>query len=150
MSLIQDVNANQLPDDAVYATETTDTNGYYLFDNLPSGDYWVRVDPANFQPSAILDALNSSTGATDDATTDRDDNGVDPADSATYLTDGVLSNRITLAQDTMPTLEGDLSNNTTNDGASSRGVNGETDNNSNLTVDFGFLPAAMSLGTRVG
>ncbi|MEW6196070.1 MAG: SdrD B-like domain-containing protein [Bacteroidota bacterium] len=35
-------------------TTTTDTNGYYFFDNLPNGTYKVRVAASNFTGSGVL------------------------------------------------------------------------------------------------
>lgn len=124
-------------------TDTTDANGYYLFDGLGEGDYVVRVVASNFQTGGALVGLNSSTPTFAD-TTDRNDNGINDADPAT---NGIRSNTVQVRLNSNPTGESDLSNNPT-DGATNgyRGNNGETDANSNLTVDFGFTGASMSLG----
>ena len=42
-------------------TAYTDVNGLYLFDELPSGDYTVTVDPSNFDPGNPLEGLDNST-----------------------------------------------------------------------------------------
>lgn len=50
MSLFRDLNNNNLLDanEPLVATTTTDSNGGYLFDGLPAGEYIVKVsDPAN-------------------------------------------------------------------------------------------------------
>jgi LPXTG-site transpeptidase (sortase) family protein len=46
VTLYEDVSANGIvdPDDAVVGTIQTDSNGAYLFDRLPAGDYIVQVD----------------------------------------------------------------------------------------------------------
>ncbi|MGJ3237549.1 MAG: SdrD B-like domain-containing protein [Anaerolineae bacterium] len=126
------------------ATDTTDANGYYLFENLIPGDYYVEVDPSNFGAGQPLESLNSSTGATT-TPTDSNDNGVDDPDP---VTNGIRSNTVMLDRDSQPTGETDTSGNPA-DGPNFIGNNGETDNNSDLTVDFGFTGAQLSLGNRV-
>ena len=69
------------PTGAALLTDTTDSEGYYLFENLLAGRYVVVVDGTNFAENAVLDERHSSTGAgqnTDaDSDIDRDDNGLD-------------------------------------------------------------------------
>ncbi len=131
-------------------TTTTDANGYYLFDGLAEGDYIVLVTPQNFQSTEILDGLNSSTFTDSTTTVDRNDNGINNSDPTTdNPAIGVRSNVIPLRVNSSPTGETDLSGNTAAHGPNSRGRNGETDNNSNLTIDFGFVPPSMSIGNRV-
>jgi uncharacterized repeat protein (TIGR01451 family) len=131
--------------------EVTDGNGFYLFDRLGTGTYFVRVDPLNFQTGGVLIGTSSSTGAETTTTVDTtspsafSDNGVD---DATPDVNGIVSNPIPLALTTLPTGETNLSANPA-DGPNSRGSNGETDNNSNLTIDFGFVNGQMSLGNRI-
>ena len=36
-------------------TATTDSNGEYMFDNLPAGDYTVQIDPSNFLAGGALE-----------------------------------------------------------------------------------------------
>ena len=58
--LFRDVQARIDPGDTPYRTHC-DRNkilqlgeaGYYLFDDLPEGDYVVRLAPENFQPDDI-------------------------------------------------------------------------------------------------
>lgn len=171
VSLYLDANADNEPDDLGgvgdrtddwLAYDLTDANGYYLFDNLPPNNYIVGVDRTNFVIGGLLDGYNSSTGNVDNATnnTDDRDNGVDRL----YRSDpvasphGILSTNIDLTAIVVgaPTGEvgsGDTSiaagfNPTAGDGPLSRGRFGETDANSDLTIDFGFF-ISMSLGNRV-
>lgn len=126
------------------ATTTTDSGGYYLFSNLPAGDYVVGIPASNFTAGQPLENLRSSTGTPASATytnptdpnPDRTDHGIDPA----VLGNEVFSPIITLSADSEQTNETDLSSND-RDGppATRRGLNGERDNNSDLTVDFGFF-----------
>jgi protocatechuate 3,4-dioxygenase beta subunit len=127
VKLYLDANNDNVPDGAAVATTTTDANGLYIFTGLIAGNYIVGVsDPAGFV---------NSTGAgqeTDpDTNTDNNDNGVRTAAGETF------SNAITLAKGTEPTGE-----NPTNNPA------GTADNNSNLTLDFGYYKPA-SLGDKV-
>ncbi len=130
--------------------EVTDANGYYLFDRLGDGTYFVRVEPLNFQPGGALVGTSSTTGAETTTTADTSgtvfsDNGVD---DVAPQTNGIVSNPIVLSRTNSPVGETDLSGNPA-DGPNSRGTSGEVDNNSNLTVDFGFVNALMSLGNRL-
>ena len=108
--------------DEFYATTTTATQagnaGYYLFDNLPAGDFIVQVENSNFNTSQILNNYISSTG--NDPANDPDDN-MNNDDNGTALNGyGVVSQAVSLAENNEPDNDGD------------------TDKNSNLTVDFGF------------
>lgn len=126
VNLYQDTDSNGVftpMTDAFFATTTTATNGgnpgYYLFDNLPEGNYIVQIAKSNFNTGQILGNYNSSNGngiAPDpDDNTNFDDNG-EPL--AGY---GVVSQAITLSEGDEPINDED------------------TDNTSNLTVDFGFF-----------
>ncbi|MBP7777604.1 MAG: VCBS repeat-containing protein [Acidobacteria bacterium] len=106
----------------VLATMPTDANGFYLFSGLLPGTYFVEVVP----PAGAVSSTDIATSATPNNDVDNDDNGV------TFIGDAVRSGPVTLAVGTEPTNDGDL------------------DPNSNLTVDFGFVPAGvMSLGNLV-
>ncbi len=111
----------------VLATTTTDANGLYIFTGLTAGDYVVGVTPGG--------TFVSSTGAGQEANPntngDNNDNGVTTAAGETR------SGVVTLAVGTEPTGE-----NPSNNPA------GTADNNSNLTVDFGFY-APATLGNYV-
>ncbi len=110
-------------DGAALATATTAGGGLYSFTPLCPGNYIVEVAASNFNPGGPLynnglsAALNSSPigGAPDpDNDLNNDDNG-DPVAGF-----GVASQAITLAYGTEPITDGD------------------TDPNTNLTLDFGF------------
>ncbi len=106
---------------------TTDANGYYLFDNLPAGDYIVEIPASNFGAGAPLAGLHSSTPdeTNPNADVDSNDNGIG-AGSGT-----VRSGIVTLGPGTSePIGEGDL-------GPQGTGI--AADDHSNLTVDFGFV-----------
>ncbi len=108
-------------------TLTTDANGYYLFDNLPPGDYVVEVAGSNFNPGGPLVGSRSSTPDETNPNSDIDsnDNGIGTASGA------VRSGIVTLGPGgTEPTGEGDV-------GPQGTGV--AADDHSNLTVDFGFV-----------
>ncbi len=128
-----------------YKTYTTDADGYYLFDGLPQGRYYVQVAPSNFASGGALEGYISSSGVDDDETGDKNDNG---QDISTYLADGIRSMDFILQYGSEPLAEPDVSSDTTAYGANGRGRYGEADGNSNLTLDFGFV-SVRSLGNRV-
>ncbi|MEM6527308.1 MAG: GEVED domain-containing protein, partial [Chloroflexota bacterium] len=154
VQLFADADNDGQPDSGIpTATDTTDNNGYYLFDGVPPGDYVVQIAPSNFLPGGALDNLFSSAGTgTLDASSE--DQGIDNDDPSA---NGILSRTIMLVQDNEPVGadEDDLSGNAA-DGPDSRGNNGESDANSNLAVDFGFSAvfdlgdAPDSYGTTLG
>lgn len=171
VSLYQDNNGNGQPDDLGIlgnttddwlAYDLTDANGYYLFDKLPPGRYVVGVDYTNFAVGSPLSGYASSKGYVDNASnnTDSRDNGVDRLQMGNPALSpyGILSTSINLTATPVnaPTGEtgsGDVSvasgfNPTAGDGPNSRGRFGETNANSDLTIDFGFF-IPMSLGNRV-
>jgi uncharacterized repeat protein (TIGR01451 family) len=115
-------------------TTTTDAQGYYYFDMLSPGQYYVQIPASEFANGMPLDNLHSSTGADSTTTTDLNDNGIDAVDpSAT----GIRSNVFTLAAGSMPT------------GEDQTGYPGSLpDANVNATDDFGFI-TTNSLGNRV-
>ena len=134
VNLYQDTDSNGVFTpmvDAFLSTTTTVTNagnlGYYLFDNLPEGDYIVQVAESNFSVSQVLGNYNSSNGngiAPDpDDNTNFDDNG-EP-----FAGYGVVSQAITLSEGDEPINDEDA------------------DNTSNLTVDFGFFSGDACLIT---
>ena len=79
---------------------TTDTDGYYRFDNLVEGQYKVQIDASNFTTGGALFGYTNSTMHVDAATNSTDDqnNG---------LTNGTTSGLITLGPG-IPTGESDL------------------------------------------
>ena len=128
LSLYIDANQDGVPDSAgAIATTTTDANGYYIFDGLTPGSYLIGVDASNFQSGGPLAGYLSSTGSQGDNQTDNNDSGIDGVDP----TFGILSTTVVMTQDSETTSEVDL-------GPEGNGRNGETANNSDLTIDFGF------------
>jgi uncharacterized repeat protein (TIGR01451 family) len=122
----------------VLGTTTTDANGYYSFTNLAAGDYIVTVAAANFGATGVLSDYTSSDGATAPSNTAGDNNndhGIDPANRAAYLADGVSSGTIRLGPG-LPTGE---------DTGSPATPNGDANNNQ--TIDFGFYK--LKLGNLI-
>jgi hypothetical protein len=122
---------------APLATATTSGGGFYLFDNLTPGQYFVYLRPSNFQANGVLAGYLSSTGSgtSDSADDNVDENGIDGPDLAT---NGVRSIVYDLQPNSEPT------------GESGAGVYGGIldDNNVNMTADFGvYMP--LCLGNRV-
>ena len=128
---------------------TTDANGYYRFDNLPAGDYVVRIPPDNFRNVGPGDTVPGnplagywssetaigSGGAVSDSTAndadvdvdDSDDNGISSISGSAV--NYVASAAVTLGPgSTEPTGETDLS----------PSGQGSPDNRADMTVDFGF------------
>ncbi len=132
LNLYEDTNGDNLYSqgvDQLLGMTTTDANGDYLFSDLFPGKYVVQVDPTNFQPLGALVGLNSSTG--NDPAADPDDN-VNNDDNGTPMPGaGVVSQAITLSGGSEPTNDGD------------------SNSNSNLTVDFGFFGFDLVLDKAV-
>jgi protocatechuate 3,4-dioxygenase beta subunit len=116
-------------------TTTTNANGIYTFTNLADGTYEVRLAASNFNTGAVLAGYTSSTNSSADPNdnVNNDDNGITNG----VLGSGgvVISGPIDLAAGTEPTNDGD------------------SDPNTNLTLDFGMVPPAapqtLSLGSTV-
>ena len=133
-------------------TITTDASGYYRFDGLVPGTYKVRIDASNWTTGTkpllnLISSVNDFNSLENNAgsvnTLDDHDMGID---SATYVTDGIVSGPITLSPDapsTIPLTEGDKGG--TRNGVADTAL---LDIRSNLTVDFGFTPT-YSVGNRV-
>ncbi|MCK6582741.1 MAG: sortase, partial [Anaerolineales bacterium] len=131
-------NNDGIPDGGVIASQSTDANGYYRFDNLTAGDYIVEIAASNFTGVAPLAGYASSAvdEAEPDLDGDRNDNGLGVIPDAV---NGIRSGTVTLGPGlSEPLNETDLS-------ASGQGA---VDGRANMTVDFGFVPG-YSLGNRV-
>lgn len=116
-------------------TTTTDATGTYTFTHLLPGDYVVHVPAGNFDHfgDPLFGFVSSSPTFSADDTVDENDSGINHADPRM---DGVRSGVVTLAPQTEPT----------SDAADEDGT--YWDDNSNLTVDFGFFEL-LTLGNRV-
>jgi uncharacterized repeat protein (TIGR01451 family) len=108
----------------VLGTTTTDSSGNYLFSNLPAGTYIVEVDRTSSAITGYLSSTDIASSATPDNDVNNDDNGIAVTPAA------VRSAPVTLSLLAEPVTDGD------------------SDPNSNLSVDFGFV-RALSLGNLV-
>ncbi|MBX3014235.1 MAG: carboxypeptidase regulatory-like domain-containing protein [Caldilineaceae bacterium] len=128
-----DGNGTPLLDGVQPITTTTDANGYYTFTNLISGTYRVRIVDSNFNAGNALAGYVSSDDITTtddpDNNENRDDNGIGTAGSG-----HIDSATITLHYNDEPNGKPD--------------VDGDDDDNTNLTLDFGFW-RPLSLGNLV-
>jgi protocatechuate 3,4-dioxygenase beta subunit len=113
---------------SVVATTSTDSNGYYRFDNLLAGVYSVFLPAAEFASGHALFGNLSSPGTN---TGDLGDKGLD---NSVPLTNGITSATLTLGFD-LQTGETDIGST-----AGAHGPNG--DSYDNLTVDFGMVATA--------
>ncbi len=122
--------------DTPVATVTTASGGYYAFDLLTPGDYFVHIPSINFAADAALEGYLSSEGAGADETSDQtaDENGIDDSDPAT---NGISSQTYTLSVD------GEL---TGEDQSNYIGV--LPDDNVNFSADFGFMTPVFDLALR--
>ncbi len=114
-------------------TLTTDAGGYYLFDNLPPGDYVVEIAASNFAAGAPLAGLRSSTPdeLNPNSDVDSNDNGIGTGSGS--VRSGIVS--LGTPPDSEPTGETDI-------GPQGAGI--AANNHSNLTVDFGFVGTPTS------
>lgn len=108
----------------VLSTTTTNTSGNYLFSSLPAGTYIVEVDRTSSAVTGYLSSTDIASSATPDNDVNNDDNGIAVTPAA------VRSAPVTLSALGEPVTDGD------------------SDPNSNLTVDFGFV-RALSVGNLV-
>ncbi len=107
---------DEFADSAVTAT-SSGFAGRYLFEDLAAGDYIVVVAPPNFDGGGALSGMSTSTG--NDPAPDPDDD-VNGDDNGTDVGALIASRPVTLSDNGEPTSE-------------------DGNNDSNLTVDFGFI-----------
>ena len=114
----------------------TSGGGYYSFDGLLPGIYYVQIPATEFQAGGDLFGYVSSLGSGVNETSDNnaDENGIDVA---TLTTTGIRTQNYTLLPDTEITGE---------DQSNYAGV--LDDNNVNFTADFGFT-RLVAIGNRV-
>jgi uncharacterized repeat protein (TIGR01451 family) len=123
VQLYEDTNLNGTFDsgtDTLVGSTTTNGTGNYLFTDLLANEYIVVIPLANFNAGGPLVGMSTSTG--NDPSPDPDNN-VNGDDNGGFLSlVGVVSQALTLSTGAEPTNDGD------------------TDDNTNLTLDFGFVP----------
>jgi hypothetical protein len=122
--LYADANGDGVPDSPVpLATQTTNPSGNYLFTNLAAGSYLVEiVPPTGYKTSTGQN--NSLTGPYEPAPGPNND--IDNDDNGTLVGSVIRSGTVTLSSGAEPVNDGD------------------TNANSNLTVDFGlYRPASL-------
>lgn len=122
-------------------TTTTDAAGFYLFPNLPEGSYVVGVDTGSPALSGQHSSDDIATSGTPEST-DSDDNGI-------TLVGGIVKSAVVVLDGgTEPTGEPEdgtaMGNPSVQDNAST------PDGNSNLYVDFGFVPDCPIISTPEG
>ena len=122
------------------STKTTSNGGSYLFSNLVEGDYQIFIPATEFAAGKPLSGWRSLPGdGSDNGVDDNlDENGVDVVDpSAT----GIVSAAFHLSPGDEPTDSlGEFGSNAVMDAAS--------DDNTDLTIDFGFF-RAVAVGNLV-
>lgn len=116
VNLYQDTNNDNVPDGDIFATTISDASGNYTFSGLTPGNYIVGVV---LPPAYIGSTVN---GGDPDNNIDNDNNGVATVNGE------FRSNSITLS------IGGEPVSGVDGDGA-----------DGNLTLDFGLLPATLSL-----
>lgn len=142
VSLFLDANGDGTPDNPASpaATQSTDANGYYRFDNLAANNYVVRINPSNFANAAVLSGYANTAGNNNtdiDSTSvagQNGENGINPTGAANIVqTAGILSGSIALGAPGEPVSETDVPNG-----------QGSADPAANMTVDFGFYRLNLS------
>ena len=127
VNLYRDSLDDGIPDGGIIATDSTDTNGVYRFDNLIADTYIVEVVP----PSGFASTIDA--GDPDDNKDDDDDNGVN------FVGSNVRSQSVTLGRGSVEPDKDD------NPSLNPDALNGEApDKRSNRTVDFGFITSAAT------
>ncbi|MBX7211912.1 MAG: hypothetical protein K1X78_26640, partial [Verrucomicrobiaceae bacterium] len=135
--LVRIFNDNAQPGgNSLVATTTTANGGFYLFSNLPTGTYHIELPASNFATGAPLVNARSLPGQGGDNGIDdnQDENGDDPVSPASS---GVRSTSFTLQANTEPS-------NTTSEFGQNPFIDDTDDDNTDLTIDFGFYrPVAV-------
>ena len=127
------------PTGTALASTTTDSGGFYRFDNRVAGTYVVVVDKAN--SPALATSLGSTGASTDTALTgDGKDHGEDAPVTVGGVTNGIASGPVVVGYGLQPSGEA------TGSGAGGNGPNGDASDN--LVIDFGFVPT-YSIGNHV-
>ena len=132
LNLYLDANGDGEPtlDEYIGTTTSFTSSGFagrYRFDNLAPGTYIVVVAPQSFAGGGALSGKVSSTGNDPAPDPDDDANGDDNGTDVGALT---ASRPVTLTDNGEPTSE-------------------DGNNDTNLTVDFGFIPGWYRAHARV-
>jgi hypothetical protein len=116
---------------AAVSSTVSGTDGHYLFENLPPGNYLLRVPAAMFAQGAPLDRMKSLPGV--DGGFD-DDVGEDGHDAENPAATGVVTDVLVLMPGLAPKAD---------TGESGRGATADdaSDAHVDLTRDFGFVSA---------
>ncbi len=145
VSIFLDAGGDGVPDTpgSPIATLNTDANGYYRFDSLTANTYVIRINPSNFGNGALLEGYQNTAGInTADAesygASSNAENGVNPVSSTSVLSNGLLSNPITLSGSSEPLGEADVPTSGTYAGQ------GTLDQYADMTVDVGFFGLSLS------
>ena len=120
VQIYADTNTNGSYDsgtDTLVNSDTTDASGIWSVTNLFPGDYLAVVPASQFLAAGSLFGMITSPGNPDP------DNDIDNDDNGALVLTNVATSAITLVAGGEPTTDGD------------------TDVNSNLTLDFGFTPS---------
>lgn len=115
---------------APLATTVTANGGSYAFTGLPAGDYFIQIPSSMFAGGAALaNALSlPNQGGDNGMDDDQDENG---SDTPSAVSAGVRSTDFELAPNSEPT-------NTNGEFGSNAFADDTDDNNTDLTIDFGF------------
>jgi SdrD B-like domain len=128
-------------------SDTTKSGGYYRFDGLPAGDFYVQLDPTNWAAGGALEGRRSTTGPAKEGNPntdlESDDNGLKPATLADYAAagdkKGIVSNVVTLGPGkSEPANETDVPQG-----------QGAEEKRANMTVDFGVVTPKFAVGNYV-
>jgi hypothetical protein len=121
------------------ATDVTDSNGDYYFGNLLAGMYYIQIPGTAM--NLALSGLVSSTITNTTGGVDNNDNGEQPGGIGTVVT----SETFTLVPDMEPVGAAEVgTGGIQDDGPAPAGFpDTNTDDDGNMTIDFGFAPAPM-------
>ncbi|MCL4268245.1 MAG: sortase [Anaerolineales bacterium] len=137
--------------DSFVAFDTTDTDGYYRFDNLNPGNYVVVIPNNQFTSGGRLENYWSSGTSATDAGVISDSTSVDPDNDVDSEDNGITTftgNAINYVSSQAVTLGPGLSEPTNDNDPTTNPEPGEAPNNqSNRTVDFGFYQ--LELGNQI-
>jgi uncharacterized repeat protein (TIGR01451 family) len=141
------LSATEIAAATPYSTTTTandtrigSTNGqpgYYQFDSLATGKYFVYLPPSNFQSGQVLEELDLSPvpAGVGDTQDDKKNHGTLPIGGTSLGVNGAVSTIIDLSPGSEPT-------------TTSAKTDDDTSSNTDTTIDFGFYHS-YSLGNRI-